>query len=1307
MPNSSYSPPPPNQKDFEELAKAFRNLPKPNDNETKQLRKEVNILTRSIHGLTAGLARTGSMVGKGFRSVTAPVGQVAREINEDVRVDKSQTIGMLASRINPLVGYAVEKALNTWGDSIKSGMKRMGSAAWMKVKDGYSNIREKRQESATSGTYTRVNQGHQNRMYRSSKSVLDAIDRLRISNVQTLREMSGGESFKIKKLKEVPKARVGGYVRKSGQAVIHEGEIISPSHMIEAQTDYLFRIAKAVERMAGTDTSSKHSKYSIGGMNDASSMKSLFMDIKKQNQAQFKLNERLSLGFVSRKSFGQLSIPRKFIRGFTRRYDSFSGTEQGQMLSSLQEIRDTLKGRTNVGVLGRLNETIDKVLLKFPFLEGAWRLTRFLVKDVVKTIQRWTMFGGRTINSLVETFSRKRFSFTGLFTSEARRNLPKSGTPDEMTAKTAALIYEELFVQNRLHSRQLNELIKLQGGKELEEKGRKGRIQEWLSNWSNKNIIGKKRWAQLEESKQGTNQVVELLKQYVSDNRSIELDKYRNALLQQIVTNTQNLSSSNSSSGKDDPPPTSKRGQLIQMFPTNSNNDDNLPPSSMRQRNRPNGGFIISDFFSSLLRNRNNNLPVPLGGASSNLPQNNPLSSPNIKINPVLKMLGKMHGIEQQQLQQMKEEWIRDDEKRKIEEIEREKRRKMDSFKDRYMGSGGTGRGIRDLAKSQLPWMIPAVSSIVAAVFASKVMGPGAGEKINNGANGLWDKLEEKTSKDGIPATQNVVALLRTLAIPLQKGFASSMQNFQNGEYVTGGLKVGGGLLASRWLAKKALKGLLNSRTLAAKGLRKIGMSGLGRMIKPSISGAKGIPALINSFLRGAKIVRPQAGVLMKSGLAKTLAPLSLAMDAYSLAKTSLSKKAANEHLDYLTDPKSNLLGKALSSGSNIGVVLNQSHTSSVFNSERNDYLRENNALIDLIEQSRKKKDHSYHIINSFPGLSTNQRKKYLDIYNESLKISDSSLWKTLGGPKYSGLDRNNIIKRIQTFLVMKQIQSLPKNDSSIIKIQDILSKYSSYSKSTMLGNPDLSYISSKDVYESINGKNAEFINPVYADVKKRTTAISQSDKTQDVINKAKDVKNNISSTASKAFSNIISQISSFGNWSTQNFPEYDKVKSKLSQSTIKFHDEVPVRMKEYTSLVQKAIQDNTPVAIEKAKKYGDNLKMFLRIANEEYIKDLKKYLEGGSSKIRESVSPTTSAKEIQSGIAQKEASSQAVSVTEHAKLRSTLEDSAKKQTSDIANAIVHTTNSSKSNSIINNYNNSPKDVLFWHDINSVTVGMV
>jgi len=243
------------------------------DYQMRDLSSQVSSLSDSIKNLSTTT----------IRAASRPITAAASAIKDQVGFSGTQAAGItVATAINPFVGQLaksiIEKNKGTLSSAVRGmyqGTKDLAGAVKNKLnreksqknmidggpkeklsviskghmsnqtRDDKGRFVDKTEKSKTRSK-KRIHNTSYSRMYGSSDEI-EAIDRLRISNAQWLIAVNTLTKGELKK-KNLPKARKGGFVTKSGQAIVHEGEAIIPSKALQLQLDYLHIISSNIAK---------------------------------------------------------------------------------------------------------------------------------------------------------------------------------------------------------------------------------------------------------------------------------------------------------------------------------------------------------------------------------------------------------------------------------------------------------------------------------------------------------------------------------------------------------------------------------------------------------------------------------------------------------------------------------------------------------------------------------------------------------------------------------------------------------------------------------------------------------------------------------------------------------------------------------------------------------------------------------------------------------------------------------------------------------------------------------------------------
>jgi hypothetical protein len=253
----------------------------PNSNNRKQGSERTNLSEQSMRSLSNSVGslaqqvrnlstQTARQATRGAMSVTGSaarsVGGAAYDMRSDFGLSVSKSVGLgVASAVNPFAGELirriVEKNQGTLGNSMRSMVNSSKSMlATMKTKmaakpkeitdsrasmtqleslkkarrvkaDMAAGIVPRHEGSRRKGK--RLTPNSYTNMYGSDDHI-EALDRLRISNAEWLKAVGSLPKEDLKK-KPLPKAEQGGLVKKTGRAIVHEGEAIIPADALVGQ----------------------------------------------------------------------------------------------------------------------------------------------------------------------------------------------------------------------------------------------------------------------------------------------------------------------------------------------------------------------------------------------------------------------------------------------------------------------------------------------------------------------------------------------------------------------------------------------------------------------------------------------------------------------------------------------------------------------------------------------------------------------------------------------------------------------------------------------------------------------------------------------------------------------------------------------------------------------------------------------------------------------------------------------------------------------------------------------------------------
>ena len=212
------------------------------DASVRTLGSEVSKLSKSIANLsTSTVKAAGSQVTAATNSLGMKAGTLAG-------------VG-IATSINPIAGAIVKNIVDKNQGAFVSAFRGMTTSTTGILKS-VANLKAREVRSMSSANSSaqfegriqkrRLDDSSYNKMY-GSDSHIEAIDRLRISNAEWLKAIGTLPKNQLK-AKKLPKAAVGGVVNKTGQAIVHEGEIIAPANFVRRQTEAMVSLEKNQEK---------------------------------------------------------------------------------------------------------------------------------------------------------------------------------------------------------------------------------------------------------------------------------------------------------------------------------------------------------------------------------------------------------------------------------------------------------------------------------------------------------------------------------------------------------------------------------------------------------------------------------------------------------------------------------------------------------------------------------------------------------------------------------------------------------------------------------------------------------------------------------------------------------------------------------------------------------------------------------------------------------------------------------------------------------------------------------------------------
>jgi sulfur transfer complex TusBCD TusB component (DsrH family) len=411
------------------------NKPNQSSKNSSPTKEDFNNLIKTLNGATDKISEAVSIVGKGIsRFAVKPTAAIGKTILKDANIDISDLVGGALSVINPVLGSFVSKAIDANKDALVE----------------------------------------------STKETISEISQFTEKKFRTL---FGEKDFKHKKSKgltynNIPKLAKGGDVKKSGLAIIHKSETISPSKILQAQLDALKKIVFTTEQLVKQNFKSKgdlkdftskvvKNDVKIARRLETGSMTSFDRNIDSVYKTAVMAN------MTARKSFEEIGFIRKLWRAYVSRpYESYVETEAGQMISLLRQIVDNLGGTKPLTLWERIEKGTAKILAKHPAIEflrysigNIYKLTStLLVKWPTQLIAGIGQSVGKSVLNIFG-FRFKPF-FKGDYANDIKSR--RSGQPLDIIAESSVNQYRWTRIYGEQMTSQLNTLIKLYSGSEVE-----------------------------------------------------------------------------------------------------------------------------------------------------------------------------------------------------------------------------------------------------------------------------------------------------------------------------------------------------------------------------------------------------------------------------------------------------------------------------------------------------------------------------------------------------------------------------------------------------------------------------------------------------------------------------------------------------------------------------------------------------------------------------------------------------------------------------------------------------------------------
>lgn len=234
----------------QDLAGDFNNAPPM----PEEANLRTNTLSAAIHNLDRTLRSIPSQMSRATIGAVKATGQLAGEAAGKV-YNKKATVGMLGASLGGPLASAIAQGLSdsqvikTIKTAIQEQVKLTGQKTYQSLKNettGGQGIKFTRSNISPSA------------MYKASQDQVAAIDRMRVSTVAAIRQTKTMSESDVRK-QAIPKAAKGGYVKQTGKAIVHTGEVIVPKTTVERQLKTLNAILDVQNQLLEATSSLKYS----------------------------------------------------------------------------------------------------------------------------------------------------------------------------------------------------------------------------------------------------------------------------------------------------------------------------------------------------------------------------------------------------------------------------------------------------------------------------------------------------------------------------------------------------------------------------------------------------------------------------------------------------------------------------------------------------------------------------------------------------------------------------------------------------------------------------------------------------------------------------------------------------------------------------------------------------------------------------------------------------------------------------------------------------------------------------------------
>jgi len=233
---------------------------------------KTNALSAAISNLDRTMRSIPSQIARATVGAVKATGQLAGEAAGKV-YNKKSTAGMVGAGLGGPIGSAIAQGLadseviKTIRNAIQDQVKAVGQKTYQSLKNSskgsknnlaLSDQGEVPQYTQSQGIKFTRSAISPAAMYKASKDQTAAIDRMRVSTVAAIRQTKTMSEADVRK-QNIPKAAKGGFVKQTGKAIVHTGEVIVPKTTVEKQLKTLNAILDVQNQILSETSNLKYS----------------------------------------------------------------------------------------------------------------------------------------------------------------------------------------------------------------------------------------------------------------------------------------------------------------------------------------------------------------------------------------------------------------------------------------------------------------------------------------------------------------------------------------------------------------------------------------------------------------------------------------------------------------------------------------------------------------------------------------------------------------------------------------------------------------------------------------------------------------------------------------------------------------------------------------------------------------------------------------------------------------------------------------------------------------------------------------